>query len=338
VGAFWAAGILVIDVAVMTLLVKPPPPAPPPPQQRRRAYDREEPASPPVAEPPAPKQTYTVALRVLVSIVLGLVISHSLVLFLFKDRVAQQVALTRTEARTNLSAERHDVQQLEFRLTDAISVAAASDASFPVRYEEWLRQGRSPAANPDGSPKATPAPATPSPFSSDTITSLEVRLKDLLAKQRDELTALRTKKNVMEDGVRTFEADLKLARQMLADEGNGEIKPYKFANPEFTKALGNSTSGIPNRGERYRNIEKYVAGWEKDFVARRKELDTLTPQPQKARRAARESQRRMAECAAGCEQDGGDGISAAGRGGASGVERGHGAPEGGSRAKPHRAA
>lgn len=293
-GCLWATVILVIDVAVMSQLVKP---CKIPPERM---------AGPARAFAPQPAELkdeveesrwfqnkLIAALRIFIAVVLGLFMSHSLILSFFHKRIDQHLKLKRVIDKTGLAAITDKVQGIEKNLVAAERARlAVDDATFRRLYNDYLQQR---VASPGGqTSQGTPAVQTPAPgqasgastsgqatgapangqptgasaneagdlASSDNLLSQYQREKDaLLSGQKQAVDDLTFKLKTARDELVIWRGDLKEAQAMQQAEARGTPFKPDFKTSDFRFAFGESTSGKTGEGERAKKIKATLPGF-----------------------------------------------------------------------------
>lgn len=284
VGAVWAAFILIVDVTAMSLMVKQralppllPLPSPPPPHGPRPVYGRIPPAEP--AHPagpalPAARNKQIALVRLSIALVLGLFMSHSLVLLVFKNRVLQQSQMNRDRLKTELKTEQDKLDEWRNRFNDARRVQGLVDGDVFLRdYAEYFRrQSASPvtATTSTETADSTAGAVIAGPYDDDPeITRLQSVLAKTLDEQQTEIDDLTRQRDYDIRDRDKLARDLTTAKRMKEAEEHGtKLSGFSFETAEFSSVLGASTSGLSGNRHRTQKIAEFII----QQTARRDEL------------------------------------------------------------------
>lgn len=279
-GIVWALMILGMDVAIMSQLAKRLPPQPlPVVSGPRQAYGR------PAQPPPAPvrgsdgglRRFILALLRIMIAATLGLVMSHCLVLAIFKGRVQSQIEDVRTGMRSEIEErERPAVEKLQKQAATAARVQGlANRDQFLAAYN---------ALQVDlGAATILDVPKQSGSLEGDG--SIELTLKPYEA-QISQLTTIADEKSnkalIKEKEIDRMKDELVQAEEAWRNERDGVPKNYTWYTPAFKAGMPTETSAKKGTGSRADFIRERIDDAKKIMEEHQSQLASLQQQAKAA--------------------------------------------------------
>ena len=289
-GVVWSLVILTIDVAVMSQLVKNAPPLAPEPEREASPGARRAPlpvAPAPVAElPKLPwfRNKVIALMRISIAVVLGLFVSHSLVLALFHKQIDQTIEMKRAAILGADHVNQDHVNALQARLDEASAAFLIRDPEiFLERYQAYLEKQKSPPVAVSGTSKPPSAAPVDATASADQTTDRQIlllrqQLRDLMANQEEALAKLKNQQKLESDEYAALGSDYATAEKMLHDEQVVHTpQPVHFSTVQFS-LLGTATSGKAGIGPNAEKIRAALAQAKGSLAKKKQDLEALGKQ------------------------------------------------------------
>jgi hypothetical protein len=288
-GVIWALAILAIDVAIMSQLTKDVP-APPPPQvtNNRLGPRMQKDAAPPsVYRPSGGKNFFIAIVRIMIAVCLGTLMSHCLVLAIFRDSVKQQVIADRAGGLEEIHAKyQPELLAAEKNLADHRRVSAINEDN--VFLSEYGKIKSTIQLDAEGNPMpAITANEDPR------LAAKKAERQEIQTKFNDERSRLEIEISAADDKIRLYKRDITTGRYFRENEKKGTATDaFKFESPEFISRFEPTPSGQEGAGPRYISLGAFLDDWDSKV----KEMETaLENQKAELSAAKLESDNRLAE-------------------------------------------
>ena len=266
-GVVWAIMILAIDVAIMSQLVKRV--EPPASVRSQRAFSQASPPKP--RKRPSNFRNFLLALcRITIAATLGALISHCIVLAVFKNRVAGQMEAARAAKQKLVNADHlPDLKEKEAVLAEAQRVANLADPdAFYTGYGQFLQMLAK--SDPAGAAASPALPGEGDGTVEDPILKPFALQKQSATEEFNEKDAAAARARAE---VNAIELDKGRAQKMIQDETKGIVRTYSFDSIYFQSMPIKSTSGKEGKGSQAAAIQRYSEGSDKELARLRAKAD-----------------------------------------------------------------
>jgi len=236
-GVVWAIMILAIDVGVMSQLVR----KDIDDEAPRRDYYGYQEETQPATEPGREKRRVVLAfVRIMIAATLGAVMSHCLVLAIFKGRVQSQMESERRHLRSKVESEfLPAINKLESDLNAMNRVSAYTDQDqFLAAYHRFL----------DPSEKMLPRTDLKEQFSGLPEASKSEDLKGRFANVASKLEQSKNELALRKKKIQSLSLELLRAKKMLGEERVGDNTRYQWLMSPFAGEMPETTSGEGGNG------------------------------------------------------------------------------------------
>lgn len=265
-GIGWGLIIAIIDVAIMSQMMKP--------RERKKADDDSGPSLFKAKKPLHRKASFAERLfgrfgnllvagsRAVIAIVLGVIMSHTIVLGLFKNQVKQEIEAVRSDKREQFETEFGDLEELKRQKNRLRFVANQQTPSSRISaYEEYLAEF-------SGTPLETIDATISKPQEIEGVESFkdadlwkrwEVEEERLRTRYREQTDENYERLESAQDDLANLEADLKAAKDLRLAEIEGEKREgVIFLTSLFRSNLRDYTTGEIGVGTYADTIQEFI--------------------------------------------------------------------------------
>ena len=278
-GVVWALMILGMDVAIMSQLAKRSPViSAPPPNAYRQAYSgaQQQTPPPPKASSGTFRRLILALLRIMIAGTLGLVMSHCLVLAIFKGRVHSRIEDVRSLQRADVEAkERPALERKQHQASSAIRVQGLAGRDQFLSAYNHLQVELGAAVIPD-SAKQNTGPDTTEASITATLKPYEDQITQLnsVAEEKSNAVLIKAKE------IDRMKEERKQALKVYDNERKGIAGTYTWYTAPFKSGMPAETSGIKNDppdedGPRAEFIKTRIAEADIHIATQQVELDQM---------------------------------------------------------------
>ena len=266
IGVLWALVVLVIDVAVMSQLVKEVPDELD--SDLRPLVSHEKPS-----RKGNRRNNIVALLRITIAATLGFLMSHCMVLYAFKTRVEQQVNANRVPRINAINKQYEKIDQLNASMAEAIKVKNELDpAKFLLEYGKLGGQL---------APTASPATQASDTGLASNVAKLNTDIEALQRAHDSKWAPFDKNKQAALDDLDKLQRDVTQAELMLDYEKAGRrTDTFQYLTEDFAKLGVGGTSGIEGQGTRYTRIRALIDASKSKIARSRAEVEALAAQQQ----------------------------------------------------------